>query len=93
MAKKQLISAFITLPVAEAQKGKEISGVRAFARNVMETKVKSLNGQAKNYNVVELEVPKDECIIGTTCVTIPITSKAIIKNCYSIEEFSKEYKE
>ncbi|MFZ2150637.1 MAG: hypothetical protein WAZ12_04730 [Candidatus Absconditicoccaceae bacterium] len=79
---------FITLPREDAKKDRELSGMRAFTRDEMVTKVSALNGKGKNYKVVELDIPENGCkSVGKNCVMIPRTSKAIIKDCHEVEDF------
>lgn len=82
---------YITLPIADAIKGKEISGTRAFTRTEMVSKVSSLNGAAKSYKVAELTIPENGCKqVGQNCVMIPCTSKATIKECHEVEDFIRQ---
>ena len=88
MRKDVLVKAFITLPVAEAVVGMEISGVRAFPREEMKQRIKALNGQAEFFKVAELEIPENGCkVFNTGSVMIPRTSRAVIKKCHSVKEF------
>lgn len=83
-----LVTVFLAVSVSEAIIGKEISGTMAFHANVLKDRLKSLNGQSKNFRVVELEVKKDSCKDhGEKGILIPQTSKAKVKNCYEVEEF------
>ncbi len=90
MAKKQLISAFITLPVAEAVIGKVISGIRAFPGDKLKEKVRNLNGKSSSFRVAEIQVVRTDCECNTEHIKIPQNSNAIIKNCYTVEQFIAE---
>lgn len=90
MGKEELISAFIALPVSEAIVGRVISGIRAFPVRKLKEKVRNLNGKSSSFRVAEIQVLSSHCECGEEHITIPQNREALIKECYSIEDFVKD---
>jgi len=82
------ITAFLTLPVADAIVGGEVTGAIAFCKEELKKKVVNLNGQSEYFRVAELQIPTEGCITRKKGIfMIPITTKAKIKNCYKVNDF------
>lgn len=90
MGKEELISAFIALPVSEAIVGKVISGIRAFPAKELKEKIRNLNGKSSSFRVAEIQVQTSHCECSKEHITIPQNKEALIKECYSIDEFIKD---
>jgi len=83
------ITAFLTLPVADAIVGKEVKGVMAFCENELKKKLAKLNERSENFRVAELQIPTEGCKTREEIFIIPITTKATITNCYKVSDFIK----
>lgn len=84
----QFITAFLTLPVADAIVGTEVTGVIAFCKEELQKKVANLNGRSQSFRVAELQIPEKGCITHSVgSFMIPNTTKAVIKGCHEVQNF------